>query len=294
MWSTGIIDFALYFLVQRSHQRGSWLSGGLTRWLWQLPMQHAGGPRQGPNSQRVHCILDPVAQQVKLPKQTRLSPLQQTDRCLISPPTMNVIEQDFRRFSTLHSYYKHLPPDGTRLYMLLKKGEEPRNHFHPSFTDDDGDPHNLHWHFYVDSSLPAHYTRKYFTTGNCFTRGLEYGPDHDPHGFGIMMGRWGSGLTDYLTAKYPQHVADVYEEERKGWQMIGPKKAQRYVFGAEYDEQLEQAVRMARLYEEDLAIGKLRRARKFRDAVERWRHSLWIPGGVFCQRGWEMAQKGVV
>ncbi|CAF3596936.1 unnamed protein product [Rotaria sp. Silwood1] len=55
------------------------------------------------------------------------------------------LDADIERFSTLHSWYKHLAfkDGGTEFIIFPQKGEQPRNSIDPSITDTAG----LHWFF---------------------------------------------------------------------------------------------------------------------------------------------------
>ncbi|CAF4088425.1 unnamed protein product [Rotaria sp. Silwood2] len=55
------------------------------------------------------------------------------------------LDADIERFSTLHSWYKHLEfiDGGTKFIIFPQKGEQPRNSIHLSITDTAG----LHWFF---------------------------------------------------------------------------------------------------------------------------------------------------
>lgn len=58
---------------------------------------------------------------------------------------MDTIEEDFSRFSQLHSWYKHVSPMGEVRCLVLRRGEQPRNSIHPDVKDVEG----LHWAFYT-------------------------------------------------------------------------------------------------------------------------------------------------
>ncbi|CAF1412531.1 unnamed protein product [Adineta ricciae] len=55
------------------------------------------------------------------------------------------LDRDIIRFSTLHSWYKHLTfvNDGTTFFLTPRKGEQERYSFDPRVSDYDG----VHWHF---------------------------------------------------------------------------------------------------------------------------------------------------
>jgi len=55
------------------------------------------------------------------------------------------LDKDIERYSTLHSWYKHLSytDDGDTFYLIPLKGEQPRYHFDERIKDYNG----IHWHF---------------------------------------------------------------------------------------------------------------------------------------------------
>lgn len=52
---------------------------------------------------------------------------------------------DAERFSSLHSWFKHLSKTGTTFFVFLARGEQPRYDFSRSFSKDDQS--KFHWHF---------------------------------------------------------------------------------------------------------------------------------------------------
>ena len=60
----------------------------------------------------------------------------------------NALDADILRFSTLHSWYKHLwfHHGGTRFYILPARGQQQRNLLQTRVTDNK----QLHWHFIHD------------------------------------------------------------------------------------------------------------------------------------------------
>jgi hypothetical protein len=61
------------------------------------------------------------------------------------------LDKDIERFSTLHSWYKHLWFDdgGVTFYMLPLKGEQERYNFSPEVSD----PVGIHWHFWRQNTM---------------------------------------------------------------------------------------------------------------------------------------------
>jgi hypothetical protein len=58
---------------------------------------------------------------------------------------IDILYQDFLRFSTLHSWYKHNPFDGRDFYFYMKKGQQIRHPIDPQV--DDKENMNMHWFF---------------------------------------------------------------------------------------------------------------------------------------------------
>jgi hypothetical protein len=56
---------------------------------------------------------------------------------------MDIMIEDFLRFSKLHSWYKHIPLEGDIFVAYLKKGQEIRHPIDPQVIDSS----NNHWHF---------------------------------------------------------------------------------------------------------------------------------------------------
>ncbi|CAF1199602.1 unnamed protein product [Rotaria sordida] len=64
----------------------------------------------------------------------------------------HALDKDIERFSTLHSWYKHLGfvDSGTIFYMAPLKGEQERYNFSPCVSD----RHGIHWHFWREKTMP--------------------------------------------------------------------------------------------------------------------------------------------
>lgn len=67
------------------------------------------------------------------------------------------LDKDIQRFSTLHSWYKHLRfvDDGVPFCMVPMKGEQARYNFSPCISDSTG----VHWHFIRQDNLSLHAKR---------------------------------------------------------------------------------------------------------------------------------------
>jgi hypothetical protein len=86
-------------------------------------------------------------------------------------------EKDFARFSKLHAWYNHLPPEGIPYLIFPWRGEQPKTHFDPQVSDDT----SIHWWAWDArdiNEIPIHGRAKdiimrnpvYF---NCALRGVE-------------------------------------------------------------------------------------------------------------------------
>ncbi len=179
---------------------------------------------------------------------------------------MDTIVEDFERFSHLHSYYKHYSPNGTKFSMIRSIGQEPRNNgCDHRVVDKD----NLHWWFYEHSiceklNLPTNYT----ITINCFTRGLEKptinGQIH-LRGFNIIRTRWddyeqSKELSKYVEQKYPELFDKVMLNRDKpslSFEKMYENDSIKHIFATEKQNQLQAAIEMAKLYEQDVKNGKI-------------------------------------
>ncbi|CAF1194697.1 unnamed protein product [Rotaria sp. Silwood1] len=107
------------------------------------------------------------------------------------------LKKDITRFSTLHSWYKHLDymNDGTKFYLIPMKGEQARYSFDPRISDYSG----IHWHFWTASGLLndqriQEIIRKYPVRLN-----LSFCPSMDKY----KLPRMGSGFQDFVRRHYP-------------------------------------------------------------------------------------------
>lgn len=157
---------------------------------------------------------------------------------------MDVIEEDFKRFSTLHSYYKHCPPRGTKMHLFLSKGQQPRNGIDPRVQDHTG----LHWWF-----VSSDFVRKkglpedYFIYINSFTRGSF-------RQWLLIDYNWGDQCKNYLEENYSADVvANVYKETEI---LIEKRPYITLVFKIEYEKQLAEAKKVAQRYVEDGMVEK--------------------------------------
>ena len=91
---------------------------------------------------------------------------------------MDTLEKDFKRFQTLHSWYKHIPLEGLDFYAYYDVGEQPRNGISPQVEDMSG----AHWHF-SDEKPKGHISLQ--VRFGPFLRGIE-GRDGDEY----VSGPW--------------------------------------------------------------------------------------------------------
>lgn len=117
-----------------------------------------------------------------------------------SPEEIKTLFQDFRRFQSLHSWYKHIRLEGEEFYFYQAVGEQERYGFDPRTTDTLG----LHWHF----------TRRLPESSKTFYR-AQFGPflRGDDHGIGIIRSRNPSAFDSLIAERYP-HFAHV---DWEGW-----------------------------------------------------------------------------
>lgn len=86
-------------------------------------------------------------------------------------------EKDFARFSTLHMWSNHLPPEGAPYLIFPWRGQQPKTHFDPQ-VEDHAAMHWWAWDARDINEIPIHGTAKdiimrnpvYF---NCALRGVE-------------------------------------------------------------------------------------------------------------------------
>jgi hypothetical protein len=130
------------------------------------------------------------------------------------------LEGDILRFSTLHSWYKHLSFDnGGDIYFIIpRKGEQPRYSFDPCVTDSNG----LHWWFLyhraekliLNEQVRAIITRYPFRLNPFFYHRETKSDDQssssrrfDAGNIILMLRR--STLKTWLTINYPEYVDKI-------------------------------------------------------------------------------------
>lgn len=96
---------------------------------------------------------------------------------------------DAERFSTLHSWCKHLD-NFNKMYPILMEGEEPRNGMHPSYTDKN--KKNYHWRFILEDNI----NRYHFNLKGFYSK-------HIPN-----------DIIDYMK-KFPIYVSDEFYIDNK-------------------------------------------------------------------------------
>jgi hypothetical protein len=108
------------------------------------------------------------------------------------------LDKDIERFSTLHSWYKHLSfiDGGVTFYMVPLKGEQERYNFDPRISDHIG----IHWHFWREESMPLadkrieEISQKY---------PIKLNPSFHPCGSSVSGVLVGSG-PDFVRQYYPE------------------------------------------------------------------------------------------
>lgn len=112
---------------------------------------------------------------------------------------MDVLYSDFKRFQTLHSWYKHIPLDGIDFYVYQVKGEQARNGVHPQITDSEG----MHWHFTY--RIPNNIaTPVYKVRFGPFLRGVEGSDKKHVWGIWIIRDIAGSAFDTWIINNYPE------------------------------------------------------------------------------------------
>ncbi|CAF3399052.1 unnamed protein product [Rotaria sp. Silwood2] len=149
------------------------------------------------------------------------------------------LDADICRFSTLHSWYKHLHFEngGTLYFIWPQKGQQPRYRFDPRVTDALG----LHWHFIyyehiesiVDERVRAIIARHPFRLNPFF---YHQERQHSPstkkssrprafYGGDIILSSYSSCLKSWLESNYPDYA-----------EIILNRKNSNNRYGDDYDE----------------------------------------------------------
>jgi hypothetical protein len=69
-----------------------------------------------------------------MPQPHQSSAATTTAAAVISP---NQIRADIERYARLHSWYRHLSPQGEYFYIIFREGQQPRNDLDPQVQDSD-------------------------------------------------------------------------------------------------------------------------------------------------------------
>lgn len=137
------------------------------------------------------------------------------------------IHADIKRFSQMHSWYKHLPLTGETYYPLFKVGLQPRNGVEKTPVDN-----GLHVWFTHDKSMVAPDTPG--VTFNRFFRGLE---QYSGHAHVVGRSDYWKPMLEYINQHYPEIwpaglKIDDYEERQERLDRV---------FVIEHDRQVENA-----------------------------------------------------
>ncbi|CAF1135189.1 unnamed protein product [Adineta steineri] len=137
------------------------------------------------------------------------------------------LDADILRFSTLHSWYKHLEfENGGSLYFIWpQKGQQLRYSFDPCVTDDIG----LHWHFISnrnieiinDEKVREIITRHPFRLNPFFYHDeTRYSASDNEssiirafYGSDIILSRYRSSLKPWLENNYPDFVEKIFNSK---------------------------------------------------------------------------------
>ena len=114
------------------------------------------------------------------------------------------IQEDYKRFCGLHSWYKHITLAGKDYYVYLAQGQQPRNGVCPEVDD----PFGLHWHF--STRPPNEPVESFKVRFGPFLRGIEGYWKDEPlvNGFHIIVYDAGTNWHPWIQEKYP-HLAHI-------------------------------------------------------------------------------------
>lgn len=135
----------------------------------------------------------------------------------IEPTTSDIqlLIDDFNRFSRLHSWYKHLPIDGKVFIFMKIKGQQPRNIIHPSYTDTN--PESCHWHWYDLIECSKEFLKKLIKTNQSIYV-VKFGPllyldncsnTNAVRGFHFIKSIYEANKIKYLLASYPEYTKEL-------------------------------------------------------------------------------------
>ena len=126
---------------------------------------------------------------------------------------MDILRNDFLRFSLLHSWYKHIPLEGQDYYLHQEIGEQPRNGVNSEIKDLSG----IHWHFSRvhtnQNSQPECKVRF-----GPFLRGIYESTNLGKcvYDFGIILDRNKDSFLPWIATHYPEWASISFDEwERK-------------------------------------------------------------------------------
>ncbi len=115
----------------------------------------------------------------------------------MNPETLT---KDFHRFSTLHSWYKHLPITKEPYVFFLSTGEQERYSFDTRVTDATGQ----HWHFTKKEFFNNPDNKEYYKNISAYE--VSFGPCLSGC-FDISDNK--DADWDYLRSKYPEYENDL-------------------------------------------------------------------------------------
>jgi hypothetical protein len=138
---------------------------------------------------------------------------------------LNLLKEDFERFSHLHSWYKHLPLDGTNYYVFLHNSYQKRNIIDPQPPKN---PNGPHWIFVdnLEYAKSLKINKVYKVNFGPFLRGNENkNCTQNYHGFHIIK-NYNSNFNEWLNKNYPQCgnindekvIAHIFESEYKKYE----------------------------------------------------------------------------
>lgn len=127
-----------------------------------------------------------------------------------SDNTKQLLIEDFKRYSKLHSWYKHAKPNDEFIF-LQKQGQQERNSIHKNLTDPC--PTNIHWHFYKLNNCSKQFLDELIATKQPIYV-AKLGPFMCNEGFGIIC--MDNDNMDYLFKTYSEYktLLQMFQDDR--------------------------------------------------------------------------------
>lgn len=118
------------------------------------------------------------------------------------------LKKDFFRFATLHSWYKHLPIEGTTFVFFKQPKQQIRYNFDKCLTNEE---RQEFWHFVDATEANSKYLKELFAKGvvmyqakfGLFLRGVEKNRVGHQRVTGFHVVDKNNKIENYLQQKYP-------------------------------------------------------------------------------------------